>query len=283
MVDIQEKTLTVEGLPVSYLEAGEENGRAILLLHGEIGDAKLHWQEVIPGLAETYHVLAPNLPGYNGSAPLPQMSMSALVEWLRAFLTALGLEQAVVAGSSASGLPARLFAAAYPQFTPAIILINGGAVPRTPPVPPLLARLPGISQLLFSLFARSSVSRSSLEAMFFDKSLLTDDFVRQAQTSAPAFARLMRGMLIYPIPQARTPQVPTLLLWGSDDAMAPIDDAEALKKEIPGAKLSAVADCGHLPQIETTDVFVYQVNYFLGRLSRPPSANLPGVGMLTPK
>lgn len=280
---IQEKTIAVNGLPVSYLEAGEANGRAVLLLHGEIGNASPHWREAMPELAEVYHVLAPNLPGYDGTAALPELSLSALVEWLRAFLNALELEQAVVVGGSVSALPARLFAAAYPQYTPAIILINGGAVPNTPPLLPIFARIPGISQLLFYLFGRSTVSRSSLEAMFFNKALLTDEFVQQAHACAPAFARLMHGLLVSPVPKERTPRVPTLLLWGAEDAMAPMDDAEALKKEIPGAKLSAVADCGHLPQIETTDVFVYQVNYFLGRLGRPPGSNLPGAGMLTPK
>jgi pimeloyl-ACP methyl ester carboxylesterase len=282
-VTIQEKTIPVNGLPVSYLEAGETNGRVLLLLHGEIGNASLHWREIIPELAESYHVLAPNLPGYDGSAPLPDISVSALVEWLRAFLDTLGLEQAVVVGGSVSALPARLLAAAYPQYTPAIILVNGGAVPNTPPLLPVLARIPGVSQLLFYLFGRSTVSRSSLESMFFNKAVLTDEFVQQAHASAPAFARLMHGLLISPVPKERTPRVPTLLLWGSDDTMAPLDDAEALKKEIPGAKLSAVADCGHLPQIETTDVFVYQINYFLERLSRPPRSDLPGAGILTPK
>lgn len=282
-MDIQEKTTTVNGLPVSYREAGEDNGRALLLIHGEIGDADLHWREVFPELAETYRVIAPNLPGYNGTAPLPEMSMSALVDWLRDFLNALKLEQAVIAGASVSALLARLFSAAYPQYTPAIILINGGAVPNAPPLLPLLARIPGISHLMFYLLGLSTVTRGSLEALFFDKGLMTDEFVQTAQNSAPAFARLMQGTLIYPIPKERTPRVPTLLLWGADDALAPIEDAEALNREIPGARLSAVADCGHLPQIETTDVFVYQVNYFLGRLSRPPSEHLPGVGMLNPK
>jgi pimeloyl-ACP methyl ester carboxylesterase len=283
IVGIHDRTALVGGLPVHYWEAGEENGRALLLLSGGIGDAELNWQAVIPQLAETYHLLAPDLPSYSGSAALPVMSVEALVEWLHSFLNALNVEQAVVIGSSLGALVARLFAAAYPQHTPAIILINGGAIPHTPPLIKALARIPGASSLLFQMMGRSATSSSSLGGMFFAKGLVTDAFVQRSQATAPNFARLMRGMLAYPIPPEQTPAVPTLLLWGANDAMATLEDAEALHKAIPGSRLAQIADCGHLPQLEAADVFVYQVDYFLDHITRPPKADLPGVAMLTPK
>jgi pimeloyl-ACP methyl ester carboxylesterase len=283
-VELQEKTIQVNGLPVHYWEAGEENGRPLLLLHGGIGDAELHWKAVMPSLAESfYRVIAPDLPGYGGTAALPDMSLQGLVDWLRSFLQALQLEQAVVVGNSISALPVRLFAAAHPTYTPAIILVNGGALPNTPPLLATLARIPVINQLLFSMLGRSAASRQSLEQMIFVKEVLTAAFINQAEASAPRFARLMRGILSYPIPEKHNPPVPILLLWGADDKTAPVEDAEALKKDMPGAKLSTVAECGQMPHLETPDVFVYQVNYFLGRISRPPGSELPGVGMLKPK
>lgn len=278
-----EKTVTLNGLPVHYWEAGAENGRPLLLIHSGLGDADLHWRDVIPQFAETYHVLAPDLPGYGGSALLPDMSAGALVRWLHDFLEAVGIEQAVVIGSSLGALYARLFAAAYPKVTPAVVLVNGGAIPGLPRFGQLLIRLPGLGGLLFQMMGRSATSASSVQSMVVTKDTLADDFARRVQSHAPNFARLMQGLFYHPIPAERTPLVPTLLLWGADDPMAPISDAEALKREIPGAKLSPIAECGHLPQLEVPDVFVYQVNYFLGRISRPPKADLPGVSMLSPK
>lgn len=283
VVEISEKTITVNGLPVHYWEAGEDNGRALLLVHGAIGDAELHWKEVILPLAESYRVLAPDLPGYGGSAALPTTSASALVQWLHDFFNALELEQAVVMSSSIGALPARLFASTYPIHTTALIMINGGALPNAPSWLPTLARMPLIGQLMSRMFGRMTNSRRSLGRMIFVKDVLTDEFVQQVEANASNGARLMLGILLHPLPEERTPRVPTLLLWGANDVMTPLDDAEALKKDIPGAKLSAVADCGAMPQLEATDVFVYQVNYFLEHLSHPPKSNLPGVGMLKPK
>jgi pimeloyl-ACP methyl ester carboxylesterase len=281
-VDISEKTVTVNGLSVHFWEAGQGNERTLILLHGGIGDAQTYWKAAIPQLAETYHVIAPDLPGYGGTTALSDISMTVLIQWLRDFFTALDLEQAVIIGSAITALPVRLFAAAHPQFTPAIILINGGALPNVPRLLSILARIPGIKNLLFYMMGRMATSRSSLDQMIFVKEILTDDFVRQAQANAPNLARLMRGMLVYPIPDERIPRIPTLLLWGANDMTAPLEDGEALKREIPGAKVSPIAECGKFPQLEATDVFVYQVNYFLERLSQPPS-NLPGVGMLKSK
>jgi pimeloyl-ACP methyl ester carboxylesterase len=268
---------------VHYWEAGKGNEPTLLLLHGGIGDAELHWKEVVLPLAETFHVFAPDLPGYGGTAALPEMSVSALVAWLYALLNTLNLEQAVIIGNSIGAVPARLFAAAHSHSVPALILINGGSLPNAPSWLPILARIPGVDQLIFSFFGRMMTSRRSLERMVYVKDVLTDEFVQRVQANTRNGARLMRGMLIYPLPPERTPKVPTLLLWGANDEMTPLVDAEALKKDIPGAKLSPVADCGAMPQLEATDVFVYQVNYFLEHLNHPPKSGLPGVGMLTPK
>lgn len=280
---VHETTVLVNGLPVHYWEAGGENSRALLLIHGGIGDAEMHWSEVIPQLAETYHVIAPDLPGYGMSAVLPDMSMTALIEWLKEFLDALQLEEAVMVGNSIGALLARLFAAAHPKYTPAIILVNGGAIPNLPPALNVLARIPGVSNLIFYLLGRSASSLNSLKGSIFDESLLTESFVKSVQANMGNFARLMKGALLTPLPAARIPPVPTLLLWGANDAMATIADGEALSRELQGSKLAQVADCGQLPQIEATDVFVYQVNYFLGRISRPPQVNLPGVSLLSEK
>jgi pimeloyl-ACP methyl ester carboxylesterase len=86
-----------------------------------------------------------------------------------------------------------------------------------------------------------------------------------------------------PLPQATTPPVPTLLLWGAEDKLATLDEAEKIKASIAGSTLSPIADCGHLPQLEATEVFVWQVLQFLDVLSRPPKVQSKGVGMLGQK
>jgi pimeloyl-ACP methyl ester carboxylesterase len=83
-----------------------------------------------------------------------------------------------------------------------------------------------------------------------------------------------------PMPKQQAPIVPTLIMWGTDDQMAILQEAEAIKESIPGAALTEIKDCGHMPQLETSDVFVWQVNMFLDKLSRPARGQQASPGIL---
>jgi pimeloyl-ACP methyl ester carboxylesterase len=58
--------------------------------------------------------------------------------------------------------------------------------------------------------------------------------------------------------------VPTLLIWGDHDRMFPKEHALAYQKLIPGAKAVIVPECGHVPQIEKPEIFVAEIEAFLG-------------------
>jgi 2-hydroxy-6-oxonona-2,4-dienedioate hydrolase len=279
-MEISEKSAQINGLNVHFWEAGEGRPRTLLLIHGGIGDARLHWEPSIDALAEDFHVLAPDLPGFGKSDPLPKMQTDAMLQWIKKFLDNQGIEQAVVIGNSLGALLVRLFAAGNPQYVPAVILANGGGVPDLPPAFRILERIPGVSQAIFYMFGKSATSPATLKDMFYTKELLTEEFVQHAKNAAPGYARLMRMFVGSPMPKAQSPLVPTLILWGANDQLATLKDGEAIKASIPGATLTEITECGHMPQLETMDVFVWQVNTFLEKLSRPTQPNRPSAGML---
>lgn len=272
------KTIAINGRPARYWEAGAENGRTLLLIHGGVGDARINWCEVMPTLAETFRVIAPDLPGFGESAPLADVSAGAQIIWLKALLNALEIEQAVPIGVSFGALLARLFASTYPEVAPAVILVNGGALPNISRGLSILSRLPLVSGVLFSAMAGSAVSRAHLESIVTNKTAITDELFANAQANKPALARLMQGLISRPLPEQRVPIVPIMLLWGESDPTAPLEDAEHLCANLPGAALSPIADCGQMPQLEVGEVFAFQVIHFLERLSRPshlPAGPLP--------
>lgn len=273
--------LTVEGLPVHYWEDGDENSRTLLLIHGGIGDAELHWRPVMPILAETFHVLAPDLPGFGQSALLPQMTTDAILNWMKAFLEALKTDQAVVVGNSSGGVLVRLFAAGNPKYAPAVVLVNGGGVPDVPPALKTLARIPGASNLMFALFGRMATGPGMLRNMIATPALLTDHFQARVKDAAKGFNAILRMLITSPMPTAQRPLVPTLILWGAEDKFTPLSEAQAIKASIPDAALVEISDCGHMPQLETPDVFVWQINQFLDKLSRPAKSAGAGPRTLT--
>jgi pimeloyl-ACP methyl ester carboxylesterase len=268
-----EKTLTLNGTQTHYLEAGEEQGKALLLLHG-LGTAKLNWEPAIPLLVEHYRIIAPDMPGFGKTAPLSHLQ--EFNQWLRALLDTLNIQQAVVIGSSIGGLVARLFAAGEPQLAPALVLVNGGAVPNLPPIARMIANAPFLGDYLFG---KIPTSAGSVNRMVHLASVKTPEFLQQISASSRGVAGISKMLARDPLPETTTPQVPTLLLWGADDKFATLAEAERIKASIPGAILSPIAECGHLPQLEATEVFTWQIHQFLENLSRPKSESR-GAGML---
>ncbi len=279
-MSVQEKSILVDGLNVHYWEAGETNTRSLLLIAGGLGDAKLHWEPVLPLLAETFHVLAPDLPGFGQSQPLPVRRTDVLLHWIKSFIDAHKLEQVVLVGHSVGALLVRLFAAANPKYAPAVILINGGGVPDLPAFFKWVDRIPGLSTLIFAQFGKMTTSPSALQKLIHIKPVLTESFYAGAKTASPAFSRMMQMLVNSGIPAERTPLVPTLILWGIEDTFTPLGDREAIKASIPGSVLTEIADCGHMPQLETPDVFNWQITTFLDKLASPASAAKAGPKLL---
>ncbi|MFN8374812.1 MAG: alpha/beta hydrolase [Anaerolineae bacterium] len=275
---LSDKTQTINGLAVHYWEDGDKNGYPILLLHGGIGDARLHWAGIMPALSDEYHVIAPDLPGF-GSAPI-NGGLDAHVEWIHALLAALNIEAAVLLGNSFGGLLVRAFATRYPSHVPAAIIVNGGILPNIPPFFALLARLPLVGTLLFNAIGSSACSRDSLDKMLHVKSVMTDEFVQRAATFSQSFGRMLRLIAANPLPTELSPSVPTLVMWGLEDKVATPDEGRHLQKSIPGAKLAEIEACGHMPQLEEPDVFTVQVKNYLYQIRNPRATKLPGVGRL---
>lgn len=267
-----ETQLTLNGLKVNFWEDGQNNNRTLLLIHGGIGDAHLHWSAAIPLLAHEFRVIAPDLPGFGKSDPLPNPTTTDLLSWLRLLLDNRKIDQAVIVGNSHGGLIARLYAAGNPTAVPALILVNGGGVPDVPPALRFIERVPGLSQAFFYLFGRMGTGKGMVERLLHNRSFVDETFLATMKNAGPSLARHMRMTVSSPMPQERNPMVPTLILWGANDSFAPLSEGKAVRDSIPGSELVEIAECGHMPQLETPDVFVWQIETFLEKLSRPSSS-----------
>lgn len=262
-----EDTIRVDGKTVHYWEASPQFGETILLLHGGFGDADTNWSACIDELAETYHVIAPDLPGYGGSESI-NITIQSLVTWTEGFLTAMEIEQAVIVGHSFGGLIARILAAQSPKLTPVIVLVNGGVIPAVPTLAKFIARLPVVGGLLYRQIAKSTTNLGNLQSTIITEDVLTQEFREAVRKDSSALAQLMRSLSVSPLPEERTPPLPTLLLWGEEDPITPRVTGERIKDNIPGAKLSLIANVGHMPQLEVPDIFVWQIKNFLLQLAR---------------
>jgi len=264
--------ITINGINTRYYEAGQPHKRAMLLLHGGFGAAQLHWSGVLEHFYE-YYVIAPDLPGYGGSAPLPSMRIADLVTWAHDLLEALGLDDVIVIGNGFGGLIARLLSAEYARDVYAVVLVNGGVIPDMTGVARFISRLPLIGPGLFNRISKRMVTRDEMQLAIQDEDLLTDHFLTRLQSDQLGLSRLMRAMAASPRPTATIPRAPTLLVWGEEDAITSRQVGEHIKKNIPNAQLELIADTRNMPHYEAPDTFCWQVTAFLKALDGP---KIPG-------
>ena len=256
------------GIETNYYVAGEGNGRKILLLHGmtSSGDA---FRELMVGLADEYHLIAPDIPGFGFSEATTPYTLNHLVEWVAAFRDALEIPQCSVIGHSFGGVVSSRFALAYPEDVTCLVLI-APALLATQNVPDYLIKA-GISLGLPDLGATISQSRMvvsyQVKSGFYNpanqaKSVwerrLRD--YENARASAEVIKALGRENPRIDLEQL---QRPVFMLWGVDDPVVLVQNGEELLEILPCAELVKIAECGHVPVQEQTAVVLANTRAFL--------------------
>ena len=255
-------------MPIRYLAAGA--GPPLILLHG-VGDNAFDWSYVMPALARTHRVYAPDLPGSGGSARPAgdDYSPASFERFLAAFMDALGAESAAVAGNSLGGLVGLRLALTDPDRVTALVLLAGAGLGRK--VSPALRSLaiPGYGGLAAAWgkrppgAAQRALGRATL--LFGSPRRIPMKWLREqyglarqprflkdqlATIRAQIGLRGQREILLDRLPSLR---VPTLVVWGERDRVLPPAQAQEAISRIPDGSLELIPGCGHLPQVERPD------------------------------
>lgn len=247
-----------------YLEAGE--GPAVILLHGvgfaPGGDA---WLANIGGLSSRLRVLAPDMLGWGPGDQLEQgYSFAYLVDFVREFQDALGLERTHVVGHSMGGWLASLLAYESPQRVDRLVLVGSGGM-ATRPLPTMAGWQPPGEDEIRSALAGLEQAGVDIAPLVKDRLALAADPER-----AGRFARIMAHMTN---PETRRryymgrrlPHISneTLILWGTDDAVNDLELGRETQRLIPRSELRIFDGAGHFIPTELPDEFNQAVLGFL--------------------
>jgi pimeloyl-ACP methyl ester carboxylesterase len=117
--------------------------------------------------------------------------------------------------------------------------------------------------------------RDGLRMNFYDDSLVTDEqvaaYYRPLKTrDGQRAARLARAQAsINPIePEINKIRQPTLIVWGAEDELIPLEAGRRLNSLIAGSRLVVFDKCGHLPQAEMPERFAGEVRGFVKSLAQ---------------
>ncbi len=267
------KYAQVAGHPTHYYYVGAtttpdvvpdfSRGRTIVFVHAS-GSNGHNWHYQLDGLGAKHSPIAMDMPGHARSDGVVGFeTVTQYAEFLAAFLDALKIKSAVIAGRSLGGAVALDFAIRYPDRIQAIIAICTAAKFNIPPdrLAALEAVAKGRASQQFNNDGYSpKTARERIDVIRegWGEQVKTDPRVRWTDVKACAAAdfKAELGKI----------KKPVLVLAGADDTLATPDDARFIAEHIPGAKLAVIADAAHnLPTEKPAEVNA-EIEQFLSQL-----------------
>lgn len=239
-------TLTVEGTQVSVLRGG--SGTPLLFLHGS--EAFTEWLPFMNELAARFDVIVPDHPGFGRSETPPWLDgIGDLAHFYRAFITALGLRDVVLAGHGLGGWIGCELALRDTRKLRSLVLADAAGLPLVED---------GVDTFMSS---PDELRRAS----YVDVRRAPDPGNPNVAKDALMTARVAWTPRFYDPQLAKwlhTLRLPTLIVWGAQDAIFPARQAAAFATAIAGAQTLVIPDAGHLPHIEQPQAFAAGVAAF---------------------
>jgi pimeloyl-ACP methyl ester carboxylesterase len=254
----ERKTVIVDGLVTSYLEAG--HGDPVVLLHGgEFGaGAELGWEHNIDALAVHHRVLALDMLGFGDTAKVVDFNdgRGLRIRHIARFCDAVGVERAHFVGNSMGAVNLYTDTTSESPVLPVcsmVTICGGGEIQRNEH-----------SAALYDYDATLDGMRRIVTALFHDPAYPNDEqYVKRRYDAsiapgaweALAAARFRRPGLQPPAPPSSKRaygriSVPTLVVEGGCDKLLPGGWAEDIAGQIASASSAVIPDSGHCPQIE---------------------------------
>jgi len=251
-----ETKTVLHGCGINVLRGGK--GPPLIYLHGSGGGGLwLPWME---DLSKKFSLIVPEHPGF-GRSDMPEWldGIHDLALFYLDFLASEGLSGVHLAGGSLGGWLAAEMAMFDCSRLKTLTLVGPAGI-----------RVPGVKK--WDMFI--GTAEENARRLFHDRAM-GDAAAQRATDPANADTMMKNSFIVARLawqPRFYDPllmkwlqrvKVPTLVLWGADDAILPASYAKGFKERLPHAEIEIFPDCGHLPQLEKKDAFVARVTRFL--------------------
>ena len=236
----------------------EKAHRPLVLLHGLMGHVS-NWDGLVEHFRNRYQAHPIHFPIFEPDAPY--FNVSSLTDFVRDNMDRLGVGRAVLFGNSMGGQIALNFALIYPQRVDALVLTGSAGLHERG----LASDAP--------LNPSAEYLREKAEEVFYDPVHVTDEMVEELQRIVSTtrnklrlvkLARALREFNLYEsLPRIAAP---TLLIWGKQDTVTPLEVAKVFTDRLPRAQMRVLDQCGHAPNIERPAEFNRIVEEFLAEI-----------------
>jgi pimeloyl-ACP methyl ester carboxylesterase len=286
---VRYRSIPIDGVNVFYREAGRRGAPVVLLLHGFPTSSQM-FRNLIPLLADRYHVLAPDYPGY-GQSDMPPLdafeySFDHLAEIVARFTEALGVTRHAIYVQDYGAPIGYRIASAHPERITAIVVQNGNAYdegldnPFWAPIKAYWADKSETNAAKLRPLVELAATKWQYSEGIRDMAHISPDAwtLDQAYLDRPGNGAIQLEMLYsygtnpgrYPAWQAyfRAHQPPMLIAWGKNDKIFPEAGAHPYLRDLPDAQLHLL-DTGHFALEEDSAQIGALMRDFLGRVLQP--------------
>jgi 2-hydroxymuconate-semialdehyde hydrolase len=262
-------SIVAGGLRTNYHDLGR--GFPVLMIHGSGPgvSAYANWRLVMPVLAQSRRVVAPDMAGF-GFTDRPAGAVYSMDNWVAqaiGLIDALDLPQVDLVGNSFGGALSLALAIRHPQRVRRLVLMGAAGIsfPLTPALDAVWGYEPSFENM-----------RKVMDWFAFDRNLVTDELARLRYEASirPGFQESYAAM--FPAPRQRWIEAlasreedirkllhETLVIHGREDQVLPLSNSITLSQWIPRSQLHVFGRCGHWTQIEHAARFAQLVGNFL--------------------
>lgn len=232
------------GVRLPYVEQGDPLGVPVLLLHG-LADSWRFFEPLLAQLPAALHAYAPDQRGHgDADRPASGYAPEDFAADAAAFMDAVGLRAAIVAGQSSGGYTAQRFAIDRPARTLGLVLISTPRDFRVPAAAEFLRELAALEDPVDPTWVRSFTESIAAQPLAPE---LVDTLVSEScKLPARVWRDVFRGLVEAEVPsESGAISVPTLIIWDERDELCPRSGQERLARAIPGAELVTYPGAGH--------------------------------------
>jgi pimeloyl-ACP methyl ester carboxylesterase len=282
----------VFGSDMLVVQAGMEHPQTLVLVHGLGQNGFTDWISVMPQLAQRYHVVTFDFPGFGYSAsPNGKYSPTNYARILSGVISRHAKGRAIVVGHSMGGAVALRFASSYPAQLDKLIIVDAAGILHRTAFVKYSARVP-IAVEQMPAFMKDKLARikdfgnEAVEKIFSRPDptrLLAGNetiwgSVMANRTNVNAGMALVEEDFSADIPKMQTP---TWILWGEADPVAPLRTGQMLAYRLPRAQLLTMPGVEHTPMDPATaQIFLPLLERALAGDPQPASLPEPPLGTL---
>lgn len=261
------------GVTVPYLEQGDPRAPAVVLLHAWV-ESSACFDRLLQAVPPTLRVFAMDQRGHgDADKPANGYALVNFADDIEAFMDAVGLQSAVLLGSSSGGYVAQQVAVQVPHRVDGLVLVGA---PRSLQGRPAFADdVDRLTDPVDPSWVEESLTwfpRYHNVPGWYIKDRIRDGLSVPAHVWIAGLTGLTTAV---PPSESGTITAPTLIIWGERDELLPLQDGYLLAAAIPGSRLIVYDDTGHLVLWEQPERVATDLTDFVAGLSTSGQSSTP--------